>query len=207
MWEIRKWGMAILGGAFALGLACCAGPVDVKTLSPKPPTIMVAKKLEVPLYIVLDPTRVKPEYAAPRIEKLKNMQSFVTRDLTRVMGEYFSEVKIVSSASEAPKERAVIADVKVDEFKSETAILSGNGYTVLVMTWSFAIRTSDSEDYLFSFAGIAKSEPNQKSFDDAVTNLIENALTGLLDKWASTGTLNTLKEWSSKSGGAPAKND
>ena len=70
------------------------------------------------------------------------------------------------------------------------------------MTWSFAVRTSDSEDYLFSFAGIAKSEPNQKSFDAAVTNLLENALTGLLDKWASTGTLNTLKEWSSKSGAA-----
>ena len=72
------------------------------------------------------------------------------------------------------------------------------------MTWSFALRTSDSEDYIFSFAGIAKSQPNQKSWDDAVTNLLENALTGLLDEWASAGTVNTLKAWSSKSSAAPS---
>ena len=57
MRAIREVGMAILGAALALGMLSCAGPVDVKTLTPKPPTIMVAKKLEVPLYIVLDPAR------------------------------------------------------------------------------------------------------------------------------------------------------
>ncbi len=188
----------IASSAIAFG-AGCGGPVDVNALSPKPPTIMVAKKLEVPLYIVLDPTRVKAEYTAPRVDKLLNMQSFVTRDLSRLMSEYFSEVKIVSSATEAPKEHAVIADVKVDEFKGEQVILSGNGYTVLVMTWSFALRPSDSEEYLFSFAGIAKSKPNEPSWNVAVTDLLENALTGLLDKWASAGAINSLKEWSANS--------
>lgn len=198
MIQLGNVGWKVVVAVAAVGLVTsCASAVDVKALNPKPPTIMVAKKLDVPLYIVLDPARVKPEYAAPRIDKLVNMQSFVTRDLTRVMGEYFSEVKVVASANEAPKERSVIADVKVDEFKQDSVVLSGTGYTVLIMTWSFALRTSDSEDYLFSFAGVAKSQPNQKSWDDAVTNLLENALTGLLDEWASAGVLNTLKAWSS----------
>jgi len=192
-------------GAITLGTGC-GSPVDVNALNPKPPTIMVAKKLDVPLYIVLDPTRVKAEYAAPRIDKLLNMQAFVTRDLATLMKEYFSEVKVVSSASQAPKEHAVIADVKVDEFKQESVTLSGTGYTVLVMTWSFALRPSDAEDYLFSFAGIAKSQPKEPSWSAAVTNLLENALTGLLDEWASAGTLNSLKAWSSKSSAPASRN-
>jgi hypothetical protein len=202
-WGNAGWRVFLASAAVGL-LTSCASAVDVQALNPKPPTIMVAKKMDVPLYIVLDPARVKPEYAAPRIDKLLNMQSFVTRDLTRVMGEYFSEVKVVASANEAPKGRTVIADVKVDEFKSESVILSGTGYTVLVMTWSFAVRPSESEDYLFSFAGIAKSHPNQKSWDGAVTNLLENALTGLLDEWASAGAANALKAWSTA---APAATD
>jgi len=167
---------------------------------------MVAKKLDVPLYIVLDPARVKAEYAVPRIDKLLNMQAFVTRDLVTLMKEHFSEVKVVSSAGQAPKDRAVIADVKVDEFKQESVTLAGNGYTVLVMTWSFALRPSDSEDYLFSFAGIAKSRPNEPSWSAAVTDLLENALTGLLDEWASAGTVNSLKAWAAKSSAPPASN-
>lgn len=184
-------------GMLSLATAC-GGAVDVKALNPKPPTLMVAKKLDTPLYIVLDPARVKAEYAAPRFDKLLNMQTFVTRDLAKVMGEYFSEVKIVSTASEVPKGQSVIADVKVDEFKQESVIKSGTGYTVLVMTWSFALRPTESEDYLFSFAGIAKSQPNHKSWDDAVTHLLENALTGLLDEWAASGALNALKAGSAK---------
>jgi hypothetical protein len=179
--------------------AACASPVDVGVLHPKPPTIMVAKKLDVPLYIVLDPTRVRPEYEAPRIDKLLNMQTFVTRDLAKLMGEYFSEVKIVSSSADVPKRPAAVADVKIDEFKKDSVIMSGTAYTALVMTWSFALRTSDSEDYLFSFAGIAKSQPPQSSWDNVVTNLLENALTGLLDEWAKAGAVNTLKAWASKS--------
>lgn len=188
----------MIAGSALVFAAGCGGPVDVNALNPKPPTIMVAKKLDVPLYIVLDPARVKAEYAAPRVDKLLNMQAFVTRDLSKLMSEYFSEVKIVPSAGQAPKAGAVIADVKVDEFKGEDVILSGNGYTVLVMTWSFAVRRSEAEDYLFSFAGVAKSKPNEPSWNTAVTDLLENALTGLLDEWSKAGVTNSLKAGSSE---------
>ena len=182
---------AALAGVF-LCLAC-AHPVDVQALSPAPPTILVAKKLSRPLFIVLDPANVKAEYEAPRIEKISNMQTFVTRDLVKVMSEYFSEVKVVPSASAVPQGDPVVAVVKVDAFKQESVILSGTSYTVLVMTWSFALKTSNADDYLFSFAGIAKSKPSEPSWEAAVTAMLENALTGLLDAWAQSGTTEKLR--------------
>jgi len=182
---------AALAGVF-LCLAC-AHPVDVQALSPAPPTILVAKKLNRPLFILMDPASVKAEYPAPRIEKISNMQAFVTRDVVKVMSEYFAEVKVVPSASAVPPGDTVVAVVKVDAFKDEHVILSGNGYTVLVMTWSFALKTADAEDYLFSFAGIAKSRPNEPSWDSAVTTMLENALTGLLDAWSKSGATEKLR--------------
>jgi hypothetical protein len=45
------------------------------------------------------------------------------------LSEYFSEVKVVPSASAVPQGDPVVAVVKVDAFKQESVILSGTSYT------------------------------------------------------------------------------
>jgi len=176
-------------------MACGGGGVNVAVLSPSAPTLMVASKLQTPLYIVLDPARVKPAYEVDRIGTVSNMGSFVSRDLKAAMSEHFATVKIVSNASEITEEPHVVADVKVDGFKKSSVSDGAASYSVFEMTWSFALRPSDSSDYLFSFAGISPSDYRAKSMDAVVSGMLELALTGLLEKWAESGTFGKLQAW------------
>ncbi len=179
-----------------LTLVACAGAgVNVETLSPSPPTLMVASKVQTPLYIVLDSSRVKSSYEVPRIGTVTGMPSFVTRDLKEAMSEYFQTVDIVSAPSEITADKYIIADVKVDGFKKGSVSDGAASYSVFEMTWSFALRPSDAGEYLFSFTGIAPSDYRSKSWNDGVSGMLEHALTGLLEKWAESDTFSKLQEW------------
>jgi len=178
-----------------LALACGGSGVNVDALAPSPPTLMIATKLQTPLYIVLDPARVKPAYEVERIGTISNMGTFVSRDLKQAMSEYFATVHVVASAAEIQAEDYVIADVKVDGFKKGTASNGVESYSVWQMTWNFALRPSDHEDYLFSFAGISQSDPVVGSWNEAVSGILERALAGLLAKWAEAETFEDLRNW------------
>lgn len=187
---------SLLGLLVFVGLSSCAGGgVHVGALAPKPPTVMVASKLATPCYIVLDPARVKEQYEVERIGTIDEMQAFVTRDLKDLLSEHFATVAVVRSPSEIPGDTFVVADVKVDEFKKGSVSDGSSSYSVFDMTWSFALRTSDAKDYLFSFAGIAQSDYRAKSWNDVVSSMLEHALTGLLGAWAESDTFAKLQAW------------
>lgn len=149
----------------------------MQALSPSPPTIMVASKLETPLYIVLDPKRVKSTYEVARIGAITNMDVFVSRDLKAVMSEHFANVQLGASEANIDVDRSVLADVKVDEFEKGSVSDGATSYSVFEMTWSFGLGPSDSKDYLFSFAGISQSDYRAKSMNAAVAGMLEGALT------------------------------
>lgn len=186
--------LALLVLALVL-VGCGGGGVNVEALSPTPPTLMVATKLKTPLYIVLDPGRVKPAYEVERIGTITNMSTFVSRDVKRAMGEYFATVEIVPNEAAITVERYVIADVKVDGFKKGSVSDGQTSYSVFEMTWSLALRPSDSKDYWFSFAGISPSNYMEKSWKGAVNTMLEGALTGLLKGWAEARAFGDLQDW------------
>ena len=66
---------------------------------------------------------------------------------------------------------------------------------VVEMTWSFAVRPNDADDYLFSFAGITTSNLRAGSHDEVAVQLIENSVTALLDEWAKSDTFAKLRAW------------
>ena len=84
----------------------------------KPPSLMVAQKIQRPLYLVLDAGRVPDSWdmkeassmnptSGPQF-KLQDFQKFVTRDLKDAMGAYFSRVEVVKAGDPLPTEPHVV---------------------------------------------------------------------------------------------------
>src|SRR5437773_8222869 len=72
-----------------------------------PPEI-VAQRIAAPLVIVATPADVPDRLAAPLVGlpgeqvELRRVRSFVTRDLARALGQYFSTVRVVDDDAAVP---------------------------------------------------------------------------------------------------------
>lgn len=175
------------------------GGYSLKHTTPRPPSLLVARKVARPLYIVLDPKQVKDTYAlategcqAPELDdvqkceyfKLFDVQTFVRRDLKLAMQHYFSSVEVVRAGEPLPDRPHIFANVKVDGFGLRTIYKGGVAHTIIEMTWAFAMRPGEEKDYAFSFAGVARSSDTYATFEAGCTTLIEAAITMLVDKWS-----------------------
>src|SRR4051812_5600677 len=90
------------------------GGYSMKNVHSTPPSLMVARKIERPLYIVLDAGKVKDTWPLDTAScatgaagcehfKLTDFQEFVRRDLRATMTNYFSRVEVVDSTQALPK--------------------------------------------------------------------------------------------------------
>src|SRR3954470_617047 len=104
------------------------GGYSMRNVRPTPPSLMIARKIPRPLYIVLDAAKVKDTWqlataacatksAGCEHFNLLDFQEFVRRDLRSTMTSYFSSVEVVDSAQALPKTPHVVADVKVDDIR------------------------------------------------------------------------------------------
>src|SRR4051794_21225920 len=102
-------GCAGSSGNYTRSVYGTVGGYSMKNVRPTPPSLMVARKIQRPLYIVLDPSRVKDtwvlETAACATKasgcehfNLTDFHEFVRRDLRATMTNYFSRVEVVDSA-------------------------------------------------------------------------------------------------------------
>lgn len=170
------------------------GGYSLANARPKPPVMMVGRKIDVPLFIVLDAGRVKDtwdlETAAcatngPGCERFKlfDAHTFVRRDLKAAMENYFSRVELVDSAQALPQTPHIVADVRVDDFRLNALHRGALTYQLIEMTWGFGLRPSDQDDYLYSFAGTSQSNDSYPTFEAGCATLVENALTAMLKPW------------------------
>jgi hypothetical protein len=182
---------------------CCVGcgprkPMifDMANVNTTVPSLLVAKKIERPLYIVVDPARVADTHELKLINKpvtVNNFQQFVKRDLKTALEPYFSEVKVVSSADELPSEPHIVGDVKVDRLSVHDMRVGIMAYLFIEVTWSFALRPSNAEEYTFSFAGTGKSKESYKTFEEGLSQMSENAITSMLKEWTENGGIEKLR--------------
>ena len=197
----------VLLGLSALVMLGGCGPsvytANMANVSAKPPSFLVAAKIPSALYIVLDPALVRDEYS-PKSERrkltlnIKQFRQFVSRDLKGVMAQHFEKVEVVGPEYTFPAGQHVVANVKVDQLELKDQAVTGDVTVVstrLFMTWSFAIRPSDAQDYLFSFAGVSASTNTSNGADDFVRQLVEDAITGLLQKWGEGDVSSKLRAW------------
>ncbi len=181
------------------------GGYSMQNVHPKPPSLMVARKIPRPLYIVLDATKVKDTWpmetaacatgsAGCEHFKLMDMQQFVRRDLVAAMQNYFSRVEVVESPEALPKTPHVVADVKIDDIRLNALVRGPLTYQLIEMTWGFALRGSDQQDYAYSFAGTAASNDSYPTFEAGCAQLVENAIPAMLKKWTEGGGIETLRD-------------
>jgi hypothetical protein len=194
------------------------GGYSLANAEPTPASLMIARKIERPLYIVLDADRVKDSWTmetspcatgsdqCKRFE-LMDVHTFVRRDLKAAMENYFSRVEVVESQAALPSTPHVVADVKIDNIRLNDLVRGGFTYTLIEMTWGFAIRRSEQQDYAYSFAGTAVSNDSYPTFEAGCATLIENAIPGMLKKWTEEGGVEALRDADSKAVGTDQEAD
>jgi hypothetical protein len=182
------------------------GGYSMNNVHATPPSLMVAHKIERPLYIVLDPNKVKDTWSlatapcekgnGPGCERFKLMDfhQFIRRDLRAAMTGYFSRVEVVDSAPTLPGTPHVVADIKVDQIRLNALVRGALTYELIEMTWAFAMRASDQNDYAYSFAGTATSNDSYPTFEAGCAQLIENAIPAMLKKWTEDGGIAALRD-------------
>jgi len=197
------------GGNFGRSVNGTAGGYSLTNAHAKPAALLIAQKIERPLYIVLDPTRVKKIWpletagcatggAGCERFNLMDVDQFVRRDLKSAMGNYFSRVEVVDSAKELPTTPHVVGDVKIDDIKLNELVRGRATHVIIEMTWAFALRKNEAKEYAYSFAGTAHSGDSYPTFEAGCTQLVENAIPGMLKKWTEEGGIEALRDGSKK---------
>lgn len=180
------------------------GGYSLGNVHAKPASLMIAQKIERPLYIVLDPARVKKTWAISTAScathgagcehfNLTDVDQFVRRDLKSAMENYFSRVEVVESAQALPATPHVVADVKIDDLKLNELVRGGATYAIIEMTWGFALRKNEASEYAYSFAGTAHSGDSYPTFEAGCAQLVEDAIPGMLKKWTEDGGIEALR--------------
>lgn len=170
----------------------------------KPPTPLVARKVTRPLYVVLDDARVRDgwristpgcEVQSDDCEKfvLYDVQLFVKRDLQRLLGNYFSRVEVIPPGKTIQGPH-VVADVKIDDIKLRNVQRGALVHTFIDMTWGIAMRRGEDADYAFSYAATSSSNDTYPTFEAGLTQLVENSLGAMSEKWTESGSLERFYE-------------
>jgi hypothetical protein len=181
------------------------GGYSMRNVHPTPPSLMVARKIQRPLYIVLDAGKLKDTWPLETAScatgatgcehfNLMDFQEFVRRDLRSAMSNYFSRVEVVDSSQALPNTPHVVADVKVDNVRLNALVRGYLTYQLIEMTWGFALRGSDQQEYAYSFAGTSTSNDSYPTFEAGCAQLVENAIPAMLKKWTESGGIEALRD-------------
>lgn len=201
-------------GNYSRSVNGTSGGYSLANAKPKPPSLMVSRKIQRPLFIRLDAAKVKDtwpletqpcateSFGCERFN-LFEVQTFVKRELKAVMEAYFSSVTVVEAAAVLPSTPHVVADVKIDDIRL-TALARGSlTYQLIEMTWGFALRPSEQADYAYSFAGTAQSNDTYPTFEAGCATLEENAISAMVKKWVEGKGVDDLQKLKPAEAGSP----
>jgi hypothetical protein len=160
--------------------------LSIRTVDPVAPSLMIARRSPRTALIVIDGTRYPDVLPIVGTQaKLSDLHEFARRDLARALGNYFDSVRVVDASEPRPAEPHVVVDLKLDRINfvrtgvSQTGVMTYTSGTY-VLTWALALRASEQDDYLFSFAGEAAGNPELEPAL-VVRSMLENAVSGLLE--------------------------
>ena len=193
------------GGNYTRSVYGTSGGYSLKNAKPKPISLMVARKIDRPLYIVLDPAKVRDKWTIDTSAcatgssgcehfQLMDAQAFVTRDLKASLSDFFSRVEVVAPGQPLPATPHVVADVKIDDIKIHELVRGMLTFAIIQMSWGFAMRKNEKKDYAYSFAGASESNDSYPTFEAGLGQMIENAIPSMLKKWTESGGVEALRD-------------
>ena len=204
-----------IAAALVLAVSACASGSRTKSIHgtvggysmtnahPKPLSLMVAQKIERPLYIVLDPAKVKDTWQLDTCANpgkgcgqfhLMDVQQFVRRDLKAAMANYFTRVEVIDAGEALPETPHIVADVKVDDIRLNFLVRGMLTHVIIEMSWGFAMRGNDQAEYAYSFAGTATSNDSYPNFEVGCAQMVENAIPAMLKKWTEDGGMAAMRD-------------
>jgi len=147
-------------------------------------------------YVVLDPHKV-PATMRVLVDGeyyggvLTDLHTFVRRDLKRALTPYFADVQVVSPGQTLGPRPHVIVDVRIDRVEiGITSRVETDSYVnrsgSASLTWAIAVRTSESSEYLYSFAG---QSTGRVGVQPAIVlrTMFERAIADFLDGYRDKG--------------------
>ena len=152
--------MLLLGSILGCAGVITMSPVDVSSLSVTPPQLMVAKKAQDPLYLVVDPGGVPDplEVRVPRMKPITVNQatSFLTIHLKEELEDRFDEVHIVQPDTPLPEQGVWIAKAEIVEISAILDGIAEVGRVFGTVNWSFGLMRAGASDFTFSYAGTSR---------------------------------------------------
>ena len=196
---------AVMSAILISGCAPKTYQFSLSSVKPMPAGLMIAKKQQYPLYLVLDRQRIPAEWlfkVGNDTGVISDVDLFVKRDLKNALSQFFQEVQVVNRIPENATHYWA-ADIKVDRVEQVKLVRGALTYLPMQMKWQFALRGHQAEDYLFTFGDSATSIDTYPSLIEGAKLTIETAIERLTKAMVDKGVFKLLLE-AEKSGKPPA---
>ncbi len=195
------WGASI---ALWLVAGCGFGTViaDLSQNSVHPPTLMVAAPIPRALYVVMTPDNVADAFQIRHSgHSVTSFRSFWGDTLRNTLRPYFTSVEIVSEPPPPSVGPCMIADVRVDGVEARDLPIGSLVYTTLYVQWAFAVRASESTEYVFSYAGNGVSDHAYGSLGEGFEQMTLSAMNGFMQRWTEDDVFSALRAASMQTAG------
>lgn len=189
--------------ALVMAVAGCAmSPVDARALTPNVPQPADTRRLEIPLYLVLDATKFPDGMTAagPGVKPIEvtGLHAFVERDLQKTLSQVFSQVVVAQPSTPAPVGMFFTGQVLINSMTTLTQPVkpgSPDQAVFVRMQWSLHIRAYSAPADAFVYQATAQSTVpivSVRETGPAFQSLFEDALQRLLAHWGAQGAYDRL---------------
>ncbi len=167
----------------ACGFISYTAPLEGRTASSLSP--MVSRKLELPLYIVIDPERIPSDFAVKNTRhSVAGFRPFLASSLHKAMSPFFKDVQVVAVEAERASGAHYVMEVKVDSVEARPLNSGQYTFNVLWMSWGIGLKIEGFDDYLFTFTGEGRSETSYPRLETGLEQMMSSGLNGLLEGWS-----------------------
>jgi hypothetical protein len=179
--------------ALVMAVAGCAmQPVDARSLTPNVPQPLDTRRIEIPLYIILDPVKLPDAMTAagPGVKPIEvsGLHAFVERDLHKTLSQVFAIVTVAPPSAPAPTGIFFTGEVLITSlstYPGPPAPGTTEAGAFARMQWGLRIRAYGAPADAFVYQGTAQgrvaitsvretSPAFQSMFEDALARLMAN---------------------------------
>lgn len=177
--------------ALVMGLAGCAmQPVDARSLTPNVPQPLDTRRIEIPLYIILDPVKLPDVMTATgqgvKPIEVTGLHAFIERDLQKTLSQVFASVTVAPPSQPAPTGVFFTGEVLITSLSSYAgppAPGTNEAGAFARMQWGLRVRAYGAPADAFVYQGTAQGRvaiTSVRKTGPAFQSMFEDALVRLM---------------------------
>ena len=160
---MRRLRPVLLALTLAAAAGCAMQPVHVSEMETRIPQPKELRRIEHPLFVVLDPAKLPDSMTAVgdgvKPIEVHGLHTFVQRDLQRTMSQLFTTVTVAPPSTPAPSGIFLTGEVLVNSMSTFVGTRGPNtpSGVYVRMQWSFRVRAYGAPADAFIYQGTAES--------------------------------------------------